>query len=120
MARPFWLERIGVVLLALGGVSGLPQAGAAPKTTSKANGRLHVVKIENMKFDPPELTVKVGDSVEWINLDLFPHTATADNGAFDSSGVPPEKKWRWKVSKVGDLSYICRFHPTMVGKITAE
>ena len=38
----------------------------------------HVVVIEQMRFDPPALTVQPGDRVVWVNKDLFPHTASAD------------------------------------------
>ena len=36
----------------------------------------HTVAIRELKFQPAVLTVKVGDTVEWKNDDIVPHTAT--------------------------------------------
>src|SRR5690242_16206660 len=42
-----------------------------------ANGENHIVVIKQMHFDPPQTTVKPGDTVEWKNEDIFSHTVTA-------------------------------------------
>ena len=65
-------------------------------------------------------TIRVGDTIEWTNKDLVPHTATANDGSFDSSAIQPGKKWRFRVQREGEVSYLCRFHPTMLGKVTVE
>src|SRR6266849_9420180 len=39
----------------------------------------HTVVIREVKFQPTVLTVKVGDTVEWRNDDIVPHTATSQN-----------------------------------------
>lgn len=43
---------------------------------SVAAGTTYQVVIEQMRFNPPELTVHRGDRVVWVNKDLFPHTVT--------------------------------------------
>ena len=35
-------------------------------------------RIENFAFNPPSMTVRAGDTVVWINIDAFGHTATGD------------------------------------------
>ena len=35
------------------------------------------VSINNFTFTPPELTVKVGDTVTWTNRDDIPHTVVS-------------------------------------------
>ena len=37
----------------------------------------------DLVFAPAEVSAKVGDTIEWINKDVFAHTATARNGDFD-------------------------------------
>ena len=54
----------------------LPGTDESAATKSEAPAVLTVV-IRNMKFDPPKLEVKKGDTVEWKNEDLTPHTATS-------------------------------------------
>jgi Plastocyanin len=35
------------------------------------------VVMENLVMSPAEATARVGDTIEWINKDIFAHTATA-------------------------------------------
>src|SRR6266849_1102818 len=39
----------------------------------------HTVVIREVKFQPSVLTAMVGDTVEWRNDDIVPHTATSQN-----------------------------------------
>ena len=41
-------------------------------------------------ISPAEASAKVGDTIEWINKDIFAHTATARNGDWDVT-LPPKK-----------------------------
>ena len=70
------------------------------------------IAMENLVFSPPEATAKVGDTIEWINKDVFAHTATARNGDFDVT-MPPKKTVTSVVRKAGTIEYYCRFHPNM-------
>jgi plastocyanin len=74
------------------------------------------VTIEKLVFSPAEITVKAGDTVEWVNNDAFAHTATVKDGW--EVMIPP-KKTASRVMQAGDtVGYFCRFHPNMKGKIT--
>jgi len=110
-----WMQvsAAAVVSLTLAGTAAsTDQAKTAPKT--------YVVSMQIVGFDPPELNVKPGDRVTWVNKDLFPHTATADDKAFDSQSVAPSGKWTFVAGKPGTHSYICAFHPTMKGTIKVQ
>jgi len=72
----------------------------------------HTIVIEGMRFEPADLTVHPGDTVVWMNKDLFAHTATAEGG-FDSRQIDPGGSWRLTLQTPGDLPYICTLHPTM-------
>jgi plastocyanin len=90
-------------------------AGAAePKT------KTHTVVIENMQSTPATLTVEKGDRVVWVNKDLFPHTVTADNKAFDSKNIAPNASWTYVATKPGEYPYGCTLHPTMHAKLIVK
>ncbi len=84
------------------------QAAAVP-----AAPRKHTVIIEGTRFQPESLTVKAGDTIVWVNKDLFPHTATASNSTFDSQVIPAGASWKYVAKKKGEFAYGCVFHPTM-------
>jgi plastocyanin len=79
----------------------------------------HTVTIEGMKYQPESLTIHVGDSVTWVNRDLFPHTATA-KGSFDSSEIPSNASWTYTPTKRASVTYDCTFHPMMKGRLTIQ
>ena len=77
----------------------------------------YTVTMENVQFNPGELTVHRGDRIVWLNKDFFPHTVTANDHTFDSGSIDANGSWALDVDKVGDHSYGCNFHPTMKGAI---
>jgi plastocyanin len=70
------------------------------------------IVMENLVFAPAEVSAKVGDTIEWVNKDVFAHTATARNGDFDVN-LPPKKTVTSVLNKAGTVEYYCRFHPNM-------
>ena len=70
------------------------------------------ITMENLVISPAEVSAKVGDTVTWINKDVFAHTATATNGDFDVM-LPPKKSATSVLKKAGTIDYYCRFHPNM-------
>ena len=75
--------------------------------------------MEKMRFGPSPAGLRVGDTVVWINRDLFRHTATARDGAFDID-LAPGASGRTVMRTAGRLPYICRFHPGMTGQLTVS
>ncbi|MGL3111655.1 cupredoxin domain-containing protein [Bradyrhizobium sp. BR 1432] len=77
------------------------------------------ITMDNLVISPAEISAKVGDTVEWINKDIFAHTATATNGDFD---VPllPKKSATFVVKKAGTVDYYCRYHPNMKATLKVE
>ena len=70
------------------------------------------ITMQDLVFAPAEVSARVGDTIEWINKDVFAHTATARNGDFDVM-MPPNKTVTLVVKKAGTVEYYCRFHPNM-------
>ena len=97
----------------------LMSAGAlavAPALPVAAAPRTHTILIDKMKFGPAPSGVRVGDTVAWVNRDLFRHTATARNQVFDVD-VQPGATGTATMRTAGTLAYYCRFHPAMTGQI---
>ena len=77
------------------------------------------IVMENLVILPAETSVKTGDTIEWINKDVFAHTATARNGDFDVM-MPPKQTVTSVVKKAGTVEYYCRFHPNMKAVLKIE
>jgi len=70
------------------------------------------ITMQNLVISPAEVSAKVGDTIQWINKDVFAHTATANNGDFDVN-LPPNKSATSVLKKAGTVDYYCRYHPNM-------
>jgi len=77
------------------------------------------ITMENLVVSPAETSAKVGDTIEWINKDVFAHTATAKNGDFDVM-LPPKKSATFVLKKAGIVDYYCRYHPNMKATLKIE
>lgn len=77
------------------------------------------ISMENLEISPAEASAKVGDTIEWINKDVFAHTATARNGDFDVT-MPPKKTATVVLKKEGTVDYYCRYHPNMKATLKVE
>lgn len=100
-----------------------PHAGAGhPEKSATAPARAATVVIRNFAFEPATLTVHVGDTVEWKNADVVPHTATdeAQRPAFDSAKIDIGGSWRYVTQKKGTYKYFCTLHPNMTGTLVVE
>ena len=84
-----------------------PPAAAAPRT--------HVIVMEKMKFGAVP-AVKAGDTILWVNRDMFRHTATAKNGGFNVD-LAPGAKGKTVVRKAGSIAFTCKYHPGMRGML---
>ena len=82
--------------------------------------RTHTVTMSEMRFRPASLTVRRGDTIEWINDDVVPHTATSTRGAFDSGAIAAGSTWRWTAGARGTVSYVCALHPAMSAQLQVE
>jgi plastocyanin len=79
-----------------------------------------VVHLSDFSFKPASATVSVGDTVEFVNDDAFPHTVTASNGAFDSGNLDEHKSWTYTFKKAGTYALMCTYHPNMKGLLTVR
>jgi plastocyanin len=95
-------------------------AGMFSVCRSAAMAVTHTVAIDGVTFDPATLTVKVGDTVVWVNKDPFPHTVMSQAGGFDSHVIVPGQSWSYTTTRAGMFPYLCTLHPTMHATLKVE
>lgn len=69
------------------------------------------------KFAPPDITVKAGTAVKWTNKGQQPHTASANDGSWDSGTMKNGATWEHVFGSPGEFPYVCAFHPQMTGVV---
>ena len=92
--------------------------GAAMLGTSvpaAAEPRTHRVVLAKMKFGAFPQDARKGDTIIWVNQDMFRHTATA-RGAFDVD-LPPGQVRKMRLTGAGDYQVICKYHPGMKSRL---
>jgi plastocyanin len=103
-----------IALLLLFAVSPSVNASEQPSAANAA------VKIDNFVFGPQTVTVPVGATVTWTNVDDIPHTAVSTDGVFKSKVMDTDEKFSYTFTKAGTYSYYCSVHPKMTGKIVVQ
>jgi plastocyanin len=89
------------------------------QTHQKTAAKAHIVLIQQMKFDPAVLTVSAGDTVTWINKDIFDHNVTEqEKNLWMSDVLSPGKTWSKVVKQ--NATYYCVLHPVMKGSLVIE
>jgi len=112
--------------LALIAAAGFPSLASAGRSANPGSApqKMVTVTIRAFKFEPATVTINVGDTVEWKNDDIVPHTATADGEAqkpvFDSGTIQTGATWRYLARNKGTHNYICTLHPNMKGELIVQ
>ncbi|HET7418684.1 MAG TPA: cupredoxin domain-containing protein [Solirubrobacterales bacterium] len=75
------------------------------------------VQIVEFSYEPDPVVVQVGGKVSWQNEDTAPHTATADDGSFDTGTIEKGKLGSATFKEPGTFTYFCAIHPTMHGTV---
>ena len=126
---------IGIFLGSFAAVA-LAFAASDPGLAQSAN--ILVRMTDEFRYEPESVTVRVGDTVEWVNFGrLIGHTVTADPHeslqpqhvvlppgaeAFDSGLLPPGESFRHTFTVPGRYVYFCESHEAegMVGEVIVE
>ena len=92
--------------------------GAAPKTAA--------VSMQNISFEPADVTVAKGATVTWTNDDSVAHDVTKSSGPgkdFKSGaagGMGSGDTFEHTFDTAGRFEYVCTVHPGMEGTVTVE
>jgi plastocyanin len=100
-----------------GSVEGDDSASGNAAAPSGDAVRSAKVEIVDFAYDPDPVTIEEGGKVIWQNEDSAPHTATADDGSFDTGTLEEGKLKSEAFKEAGTYSYICSIHPDMHGTV---
>jgi plastocyanin len=76
----------------------------------------YIIEIKEMRFQPAELAIHAGDTVEWINHDFVDHDVTEEKNKEWSSGrLTNGHSWKSVLKKTS--VYFCSIHVVMKGRI---
>jgi plastocyanin len=107
-----------------GGTSSETEAEATATTEAPAAAaegekleRSVKVDISNLEYAPDPVRVQAGGKAIWLNEDSVAHTATADDGSFDTGTIDEGKLKSETFKQPGTFTYHCEIHPQMHGTI---
>lgn len=90
---------------------GADSGGATPAVT---------IHVRNMAYSPAAVTIRQGQTVEWIFDDNgLPHDVVDDKSAFKSELLTTGRYTR-TFTGTGTFGYHCTPHPMMRGTVTVE
>jgi plastocyanin len=92
------------------------EGGSSPAPSGEA-ARAEKVKIVEFTYQPDPVVVQTGGKVTWQNEDAAPHTATADDGSFDTGTIEQGKIGSETFKEAGAYPYFCEIHPDMRGTV---
>jgi LPXTG-motif cell wall-anchored protein len=78
------------------------------------------VTIRDYAFSPRTVTVQPGDTVTWTNRDGVRHSATAEDGSFDTGLLGEGQSGEHTFREAGTYDYVCTPHPNMHGTVVVE
>jgi plastocyanin len=121
MKRLLFLAALSLVaMLTFASVAGAQKASVVGAQKQQKQATRTVV-IQGFSFKPAHITVKRGTRVTWINRDMTKHTATANNGAFDSGVLRPGQSYSHTFKTAGRTNkYHCEIHHSMRGSVTVK
>jgi plastocyanin len=78
------------------------------------------VYIKDFMFTPVTLTVSVGTTVTWQNLDEEPHTIRSVDEQVKTGALDQNERYSFRFDRPGTYKYVCSIHPSMVGTIVVK
>ena len=117
MSPSLRVAAIAALAVALSGpaLSRPAQPHAAPARAARGA----TIEIRSMAFMAPPANLHVGDTVEWVNNDMFQHSVTDRAHGFDFD-LRAGARARIVLRRAGAIAYFCRYHPSMTGTLTVQ
>ena len=75
------------------------------------------VNITSTAFKPKAVTINGGETVTWKNVDTVRHQVVANNGAFASGSIAPNRIYAKRIDTPGTYGYHDALHPTLKGTV---
>ena len=125
------MKRIGLLMLAVFALAGAgcgsssdntsstpstPASTGSSSTASSGGGKTVTIDMKNIAFNPTSQTVKVGQTVKWVNQDDVPHNVKG--GPLNSKTFSKGGSYTFTPKKAETISYVCTIHPNMKATLT--
>ena len=79
------------------------------------------VRVENMSYSPASVTIKKGETVEWVFDDNgLPHDVVESSAETFKSELLTEGSYSYTFEEAGTFDYHCTPHPMMLGTVVVE
>lgn len=101
------------VTLAITALAILGLLAVAPIAALAAGSR--TITLAAASYSPTLLVVEAGMTIIFDNTSAFPHTATAESGAFDTGMIAAGTSRSITISTPGTYPYYCQFHGAVGG-----
>jgi plastocyanin len=88
-------------------------------SASRSSAAEHKILQKEMAFSVKEISIKVGDSINFINADIGTHNVylSSDVFQFDLQAQPPGSSKTVQFTKPGMFELRCAMHPRMKLKV---
>jgi len=119
------LAMVAIAVVLAGCSSGSTTTTGGVETTipgggGSSGGATVQVNMQGFAFDPQTVTIKVGDTVNWTNMDEAPHNATAVDTSWKTSTFGKGESGSFTFTTAGTFPYICTVHPNMTGTVIVQ
>ena len=122
---------LGLVAAGCGDDDGGDSGGASASTTEEpaggSGGGGAQVGMQNIQFDPRDITVKPGETITFTNDEAVPHDVHKTSGpgddfsSGDTGGMQQGDTFKLTLDEPGKYDYVCNVHaPGMAGSITVK
>ena len=125
LGRPRSRGMLGLLgLMVMAACVAAPGAPPGPRATAQgaavpAAGAV-TISIKDFAFSPQTITVAVGTTVTWKNLDGEPHTVRGADEQVRSNALDQDETYSVKFDKPGTYKYGCSIHPKMSGTVVVK
>jgi plastocyanin len=99
--------------------NGTPSSGV-PAGESMPAGESVTVRIDGMRFEPQNITVKPGTTVTWVHGSQMPHTISGNTDGLRSGTLYNGQQYSHTFNATGSYNYFCGLHPSMTGSVVVE
>lgn len=111
------MKKLMVLAIALASLFGF----TACSSDSGSDAPAATVRVENMSYTPASVTIKKGETVEWIFDDNgLPHDVVESTDEMFESELLTEGSYSYTFEEAGTFDYHCTPHPMMLGKVVVE
>jgi plastocyanin len=107
---------VGVAPAAVAPTPSPDSSASRPERVEPGPARRAEILMKAVAFAPESISMRVGDTVTWRNVDIVRHNVVHP-GRFESPDLPSGGTFTWVPLDTGLVRYRCTIHPRMRGEV---